>query len=279
MSAYVRAFVVTVPAEEADIASDRLWQLGVRAVEERAADRGAVELWTAIGEDAASIERAASTLAPGWSWRCVDVDAEPADTWRATAGPVWVADDLVVVPAWQDPPSSETAEGLTVVRIEPGAAFGLGDHPATALTLRALRDALDRRPGASVLDVGCGTGVLAVAAARLGARGVRAVDTSAAAVEATIDNADRNGVRADLVVDTSPLTALDDPYDVVLANILAPALIELAPDLRRLTAPDGVLVVSGILEGRHEHVLAALEPMRAVETQTSDGWAAVRLRH
>jgi ribosomal protein L11 methyltransferase len=121
--------------------------------------------------------------------------------------------------------------------------------------------------------------VIAVVAAVTGGVPVRAVDVASAAVEATRDNAERNGV-ADLVeADTTPLGDLDGCFDLVVANILAPTLIALAADLRRLTAAGGRLVVSGILADRHDHVLAALAPMLVERTDTLDGWAAVTLRH
>jgi ribosomal protein L11 methyltransferase len=268
----VRAFVVVVPAAEAELASDVLWQLGVRAIEERGGDP--VELWTSVGDDDESIRRAADRMGERWPWRIEAVDDLAADTWREFASPMWVDEHLVVTPAWQD---HAFADDVVAVPIEPGGAFGLGDHPTTLLSLRALRPLI--RPGCSFLDVGCGTGVLAVVAAVLGARSVRAVDIASAAVEATVDNAHRNAVAGVIEVDTSPAALLRDEYDVVVANILAPTLVELADDLRRLTAPNGRLVISGILVERHDHVLAALAPMTVERTALLDGWAAVTLRH
>jgi ribosomal protein L11 methyltransferase len=113
----------------------------------------------------------------------------------------------------------------------------------------------------------------------LGAGSVRAVDVASAAVEATRDNASRNGVAELVEVDTTPVSELDGPYGLVVANILAPTLVELAGDLRRLTRPDGHLVISGILAERHEHVLAALAPMIVEQVDSLDGWVAVALRH
>ncbi len=269
----MRAFVVTVSTHDIDIASDLLWRLGVRAIEERSTS-GAVELWTAVGDDDASIARAASELGERWEWRAVEVIDAAADTWRQYARPMWVDDGVVVLPAWMSHPAEH---GVTAVSIEPGGAFGLGDHPTTLLSLRCLRRELVE--GTGVLDVGCGTGVIAVMAAKLGAGSVRAVDVASAAAEATRDNALRNGV-ADLVdVDTRPLADLETPCQLVVANILAPTLIELADDLMRLTVPGGRLVISGILADRHDHVLAALEPMIVERTDVLDGWAAVTLSH
>jgi ribosomal protein L11 methyltransferase len=120
-----------------------------------------------------------------------------------------------------------------------------------------------------VIDVGCGTGVIAVTAAVLQDRPVRAIDVASAAVEATIDNARRNGVGDRVQVDATALADIDDDYDVVVANILAPTLVSLAADLRRVTRPTGRLVISGILAGSHQHVLDALAPMEVERTDDS----------
>lgn len=265
------AFVVSVPAADLELASELLWQLGVRAIEERGGP-DPVELWTAVGEDPAAISRAGALLGR-WHWRTVEVEETSADTWREYARPMWVDERLVLIPAWQE---HDEYDGVTLIRIEPGGAFGLGDHPTTMLSLRALSQV--DLTGATMLDVGCGTGVLAVAAALLGAGAVRAVDIADAAVEATLDNARRNAVNDRIVVDSMPIAALDGNYDVVVANILAPTLCELAADLRRLTAPDGRLVISGILTESHDHVLAALTPMEVETTTILDRWASVILR-
>jgi ribosomal protein L11 methyltransferase len=278
----MRAFVVLAPHREVEVASDVLWGLGVRAVEERTGDVvGSVELWTSVGEADDAIERAVAALQGRWEHRVVevaDVDVDAAQRWRDFASPMWVDDGLVVVPAWQDAP--ESAAPVTAVHVEPAGAFGLGDHPTTLMSLRAVARLLrSEKRVDDVIDVGCGTGVIAVAAALLLGRPVRAVDVASAAVEATIDNARRNGVEDLVDVDAAPLGEIDGGYDLVVANILAPALVSLADDLGRVTRADGRLVISGILADSHQHVLDALAPMQALRTDTLDGWACVELRH
>jgi ribosomal protein L11 methyltransferase len=276
------ALVLTVPANEAELASDALWALGVAAVEERAAESGDdlaledrfVELWTSLGSSVDVITRAAEGFPARWRWRTVEVDPAVTESWRAHAVPSWVDRGLVIVPAWLD---VEIAPEVSRVDIDPGAAFGLGDHPTTILTLRLLRKAW--WPGATVLDVGCGSGVLSVVAAQLGAPYVEAIDISPAATEATHDNARRNGVAGVVSVSTRPLSSVDEPFDLVLGNLLAPVLLDLAPDLRRVVSPSGELIVSGVLDGKYGHVVDALAPMQVVETVNREGWAALLLRH
>lgn len=269
------ALVVSVPVTEAELAADALWALGVPAIEERSAgtDEAFVELWTSLGDDVDAIVRAAEAFPARWRWHTVEVDESVSETWRHHAVPTWIDDGLVVVPAWVElaaPPAT------TVVRIEPGATFGLGDHPTTVLSLRALR--ASTLADATVLDVGCGSGVLAIAACLVGAARADAIDIAPAAVGVTRANAEANGVAGRVDVSNRPLAEMAGPYDVVLANILAPTLIELADDLLRVLAPAGVLIISGVLADRYQHVLAALAPLAVVEVNTTDGWAAVTLR-
>ena len=270
------ALVLTVPGPEAELAADALWALGVTAVEERedATTAGMVELWTSLGEDRDVVRAAAAGFPARWRWHCVEVDDRVLDTWRAYATPTWVAPDLVTCPAWVD---FTPTPGVTVVRVEPGVTFGLGDHPSTVGCLHVLRHLV--RPGNRVLDVGCGSGVLAVAAVLLGAAGADAVDISPAATAVTLANAERNGVAGRITASTTPLAEVDRVYDVVVANILAPVLVGLAPDLVRVVAPGGALVVSGLLEGRSDHVEAALAPLEVVDRHVLDSWATITLRH
>jgi ribosomal protein L11 methyltransferase len=271
----VLALVVSTTAAEVELVSDALWSLGVVAIEERSAADG-VELWTSMGDDSDAVTAAASQRLAGWSWRFVEVDEAVADTWRAHAQPVWVGPDLVICPAWIPFDQSSNSEpATTVLRIEPGATFGLGDHPTTLLSMRAIRRSL--RAGCTVLDVGCGSGVLAVGACVLGASQAAAIDIASASVPITTMNASVNGV-ADLVeVSTTPLAQIDRRFDIVVANILAPTLIELADDLVRVVAPSGTLIISGVLADRHVHVEAALLPLRRTHRDTLDGWAAITL--
>ena len=175
----MRAFVVTVAPDEAELVSDVLFGLGVLAVEERTGEEGTTELWTHVGHDEQAIAAVTAALAERWPVRTVEVDDAVTETWREFATPCEIAPGLVVVPAWIEPPPYGSE--VLVVPIDPGAAFGLGDHPTTVLTLRALWQLAEADPdrrglvGRPLLDVGSGSGVLAVTAALLGADPVEAL--------------------------------------------------------------------------------------------------------
>ncbi|MDH5834392.1 50S ribosomal protein L11 methyltransferase [Luteimonas kalidii] len=156
-----------------------------------------------------------------------------------------------IVPWDQALPDDARTDDAAVVRLDPGLAFGSGTHPTTALCLRWL-DALateGRLRGAAVLDFGCGSGILALAALALGASGADAVDNDPQALQATRDNASRNGLDTHLRA-WAPDDAPDGPWPVVVANILATALDALAPTLAARTAPGGRIALSGILDGQ-----------------------------
>ena len=267
----MQALVVSVGRNDLELAADELWSLGVVAIEERATAEGdVIELWTSLGDDTDELAVALRSLR--WTWRFEDVDESVTDTWRLHAQPTWIAADLVVYPSWL--PAPDFGDALAI-GIEPGATFGMGDHPTTVLSLRALREVV--RHGQRVLDVGCGSGVLAIAACLFGAARADAIDISPASVPTTIHNAEWNGVADRVEVSTTPVAEIDETYDVVVANILAPTLIDLAADLQRSLAPGGTLIISGILAARHQHVLDALVPLKVVAGAELDGWTALTL--
>ena len=176
-----------------------------------------------------------------------------ADTdWvRATQSqfpPTRISDRLWIVPTWHEPPDPEAV----VVRLDPGVAFGTGTHPTTRLCLRWLDANL--RPGASVLDYGCGSGILAIAAAKLGASRVVGTDIDPQALQAARANSEANSVRADY---TQPDSLRCGTWDIVLANILSNPLMVLAPALLGRVAPGGALVLSGVLERQADDVIEA----------------------
>jgi ribosomal protein L11 methyltransferase len=168
---------------------------------------------------------------------------------------------------------SVTAPDAVVVRLDPGLAFGTGTHPSTALCLEWLDGAA--LAGRSFVDYGCGSGVLAVAAARLGAAPVAAFDIDPQALIATRENASANGVAAGVQV-CDRTAQLPLPVDVLIANILAGTLIDLAPDLAAAVRPGGELLLAGILEIQGETVTKAYKPWFDMNIfRTRDGWVAL----
>jgi ribosomal protein L11 methyltransferase len=181
--------------------------------------------------------------------------------------PVQVGERLWIVPSWRTPPDPAAVN----LMLDPGLAFGTGTHPTTQQCLAWLEANL--RPGASVLDYGCGSGVLAIAAKRLGAGEVVAVDIDPAALAAARSNAAINA--ADIaVVATDAVPA--GPYAVILANILASPLVLLAPVLAAFSAGGAHLVLAGILAGQAAGVAAAYAPWFDVETSSEiEGWTCL----
>jgi ribosomal protein L11 methyltransferase len=183
--------------------------------------------------------------------------------------PVSITPEFWIVPSWHEPP----AAARRVIRLDPGLAFGTGTHPTTRMCLRwlAQRPAATPPPG-RVLDYGCGSGILAIAAALYGAVSVDAVDIDPAAVQSTRDNARHNGVPAATLRPGLPDQAHGE-YDVVLANILATPLKLLAPLLSGHVAPCGRLVLAGILERQADELVAAYAPWLALSViDAEDGW-------
>jgi ribosomal protein L11 methyltransferase len=181
--------------------------------------------------------------------------------------PIPVGDRLVIVPSWHAPAD----DGRIPIVLDPGLAFGTGSHPTTRLCLQWLERHL--HPGATVIDYGCGSGILGIAAARLGASAVVGIDIDPQAIASTRDNAAANGVAVDA---RASLDARPQPADVVVANILSSPLKLLAPVLVDLVRPGGALVLSGVLERQIDEVAAAYAPRLALSVDgLAEGWACL----
>ena len=270
--------VTVTDAAEAELAADALLAAGAVAVEERPAAGGGVVLvaGTAAGDDPG---RLLAAVAGRWPAEPVPVDLDAAlDAWRPYARPRLVGDRLVVRAPWVDRPPA--AGGRRDVVIDPGRAFGSGAHPSTRLALVAL-DRLVRR-GDAVLDVGCGSGVLAIAALVLGARSATGVDVDQHAVEATAANAARNAVADRLEVSAGPLEQVvaraPGGYDIVVANMLLPDLVTTASALVAALGQDGRLVVSGLLDEQRDRLLPHLVGVAPVAELSEEGWLALTLQ-
>jgi ribosomal protein L11 methyltransferase len=213
----------------------------------------------------------AGLAAPAMTLESVD-DEDWVRLTQSQFAPIRISDRLWIVPTWCEPPEP----GAIVLRLDPGLAFGTGSHPTTRLCLGWL----DRHlaAGETVIDYGCGSGILAVAAALLGAGHVVGIDIDPQAVTASRDNALANGVTAEFH-DARPLTLR--PADVVVANILANPLRVLAPLLIGLVKPGGRIVLSGVLEGQADAVMQAYSPAIVFDTPArEDGWICLQgVRH
>lgn len=201
-----------------------------------------------------------------------------ANSWRAYYKPVKVGERMVICPAWEQ---YQPAEGELVIRMDPGMAFGTGTHETTRLVIRLLERYTT--PGCRMLDVGTGTGILAICAARLGAGLCRAYDIDPTAVRVARENIKDSGLsqvtcdRSDLL---KQVDLTDGPYDLICANIVADIIIRMAPDVGRYLKDDGVLLVSGIIRERCGDVQEALakEGLLVVEELDDNDWCALALK-
>jgi ribosomal protein L11 methyltransferase len=190
-----------------------------------------------------------------------------ANAWKKYFKPIRVGKRLIVTPPWESPALAD--DDLPIV-IDPGMAFGTGSHGTTQLCLEALEQSV--APGATVADIGTGSGILAIAAAKLGAGDVYAMDIDPLAVRIATENADVNGT-ALTVTEEMPEGRT---FDVVVANILADTLISLRESLTALTAPGGTFIASGIISHRADDVRAAFENcgFGPVDQRTQGEWVA-----
>lgn len=274
--------ILTRDAIEASVIEDLLWMRGVHAIEESAVSAGPLVLRSSFGVDETSTRSILETLLadfPGSSFDIELLDPRVADSWKEHALPVWVNTDLVVVPAWL---TDSMGEEHLCVRIDPEGTFGLGDHPTTRGSLQMLSSVCEKRTSGTsttILDVGCGSGILGITGLLLGAEAAHGVDIDPAVPDVSTANARLNNVEARWSVTLDSMDSLEGSFDIITANILAPVLVELARDLRRLLHPEGTLIISGLLTSRCDHVLAALKPLSAVERIDIDGWATIALRN
>ncbi len=191
-------------------------------------------------------------------------------SWMDNFQPMRFGQRLWIVPSWHEAPEPQAVNLL----LDPGLAFGTGTHPTTSLCLQWLDgQALD---GCSVLDFGCGSGILAIAALLLGAERAVGTDIDPQALEASRDNASRNGIAAERFPLYLPGDMPAGTYDVVVANILAGPLVQLAPTISAHVRPGGRLALSGILAEQAEEVRAAYAELFELDpTAVQDGWVRI----
>ena len=204
-----------------------------------------------------------------------------ANAWKEYYYVTHIGQRLVIRPSWRE---YEPRDGEVMLTLDPGMAFGTGLHPTTRMCLEQVEKRV--QSGMRVLDVGTGSGILTIAAAKLGATSVYAIDNSSVAVESARANAEMNGLSEPIqvvlgVLDEAEAKRMADQYDLVVANIIAHIIGSIAPQLAQTLAPDGLLVVSGIIEARRadaeQPLLAA--GLELVEQCMIEDWLALVYRH
>lgn len=206
------------------------------------------------------------------SWKAV-ADEDWAETWKEFFHTEKIGARTVIKPTWEE---YEAGAGEIVAELDPGAAFGTGQHATTALCIRALEELV--RPGMTVFDIGTGSGVLAIVAAKLGAKRVEAVDFDPVAVRVARENVRQNG--AEDVVRTGQsdlLKSVEGEADLIIANIIADIIVRLFGEVEAHLAPDGTMLLAGIIEDRLQDVVeaAALHGFAVEKIEQEKGWAAV----
>ncbi|MCB5362632.1 50S ribosomal protein L11 methyltransferase [Pusillimonas sp. CC-YST705] len=302
----MRELVLHCPQAHAEALSDALLQAGALSVSVEDADgdtqaeqplygepglepevqawqRNRVVVLLPDGQDPEQLLAQADALAGSGreaDWHTREVpDADWVRLTQSQFGPIPIGERIWIVPSWhrEDPevPAGDRADdGIVRIELDPGLAFGTGSHPTTHLCLQWLEACLPS--DATVLDYGCGSGILAIAASLLGASRTDAVDIDEQAVLATGFNAQTNHVHVNAML---PDALADGQYRVVVANILSSPLKVLAPMLANRVAPGGDLVLSGVLERQADEVAQAYAPWLTMQVWRSrDGWVCLHGR-
>ncbi|HBQ14442.1 MAG TPA: 50S ribosomal protein L11 methyltransferase [Myxococcales bacterium] len=273
---------VAVPVTESDVVSSVLWDAGATGLEERdattmdAAAGDGVTLVAHFDEEADALD-AVGLVTARFDGRFVPtvehiVGDDWRERWKAFFHTTRVGERLVVRPSWE---THDAQEGDLVIVLDPGQAFGTGTHETTRLVMRELEARVSG--GEHVLDVGCGSGILGIAALKLGAARVVAVDVDPIAVRVTDENAEINGVAIE--ASTTPIEDVPGRYPIVLANIRSPILIPMTESLVAHLTPGGVLVLSGLLAEEESEIRAVYDAHLRFDGVRRDGdWIALAYR-
>lgn len=213
------------------------------------------------------------------NFTCSTIDEEDwSESWKEHFHVTRITDTLVVKPEWRSHPAGE---GEIVIEIDPGMAFGTGTHPTTRLCMKMLEAHLQK--GDRVLDVGTGSGILLITAAKLGAAGLYGIDNDPIAVSTAGENLIKNGLSRDFfhlshhTIDDMP----PERYDIILANILAEVIVEILPEIGKRLEPEGTAILSGIIEEKKGWILSCLAEngLRAVSVEQEEEWVAIAATH
>ena len=210
-------------------------------------------------------------------------DVNWMEAWKQRYRPISVGKKLIIVPAWMDSPD----ETRIPIKIDPGMAFGTGTHPTTQLALALMEEVIADKAPKTLIDVGCGSGILSIGALKLGVERALGVDVDMASVDSSRENADVNGIGAEFIIgqgSVDEILAADFEFKsapLVVANILAPILIRLmGAGLGTLVAPEGRLILSGILEEKEADIRAAAasHQLEILERRQMGDWVAFILK-
>lgn len=290
--------VIEIERDQAESLSDALMEAGALSVSVEDADEGTDAEQPLFGEPGMEPDKAAwehsrivalivSEADPAAimavAAKAIALCLPPAYTLRSVAEQDWVrltqsqfepihiGKNIWVVPSWHEAPDP----GGLVLELDPGLAFGTGSHPTTRLCMEWLE--ANVAPGSSVLDYGCGSGILSMVAGKMGAKEVWGVDIDPQAIESAKQNAERNGCKISyLLPDQFAIVSDGRRFDIVVANILSSPLKLMAPMLHGRVKPGGFLVLSGVLARQAEEVASAYAPLVALTVWAEyDGWVAL----
>lgn len=274
---------VDVAPEQADEISGLLFELGAEGVEERDAGTLAkssasdkVTLVASFASRSDAEEAIAALKESSLTGRYEEIVGDAwRDAWKEHYRPFAIAPGVIVRPPWE---TYEAKPGEHVLELEPGRAFGTGLHETTRLVGRAIREHEKELAGVTVLDIGCGSGVLALVALVLGAKDAVAIDIDADSILVTKENAQRNGLEARVDASTTDLAEVTCVSPFVLANIEAKVLVPLAGEIARHVAPGGLLFLSGVLVPQRDEVRAAYRDFSLLASPELGEWTLLALR-
>ncbi len=213
---------------------------------------------------------------PGLSIETFD-DQEWATSWKRFFTPVEIAPGLIIKPSWE---KYRARKGERIIEMDPGQAFGTGQHASTKMAVSLLIGSLTRHPADRMLDVGTGTGILAMAAALFGVPSVVAIDNDSEAVRVAGENIAINHLESDIDVNTTDLIDLHGPFSMITANIVFNVLVSMAPHLQQLLQSEGRVVLAGILKGQQEENCIRIYEelgLQVIDSMHEKEWAALLL--